>query len=93
MQAKCVDIVVAILYIILVSAFLGWRLFYLNGKKKNAPSRAKPFWNAMEGGEVHSANQQKEENPSIQVHVDISSLDEICLKFRSVLWFHLRRAN
>ncbi|GMN34764.1 hypothetical protein TIFTF001_004879 [Ficus carica] len=70
LKVKCVDIVVAILYIILVSAFLGWRLIYLNGKKKNAPSRAKPFWNAMEGGEVHSANQQKEENPSIQMLVE-----------------------
>lgn len=70
MQAKCIDIAVAILYIVLVSAFLGWRLFYLNRQKENAPSRAKPFWNAMEGGELHS-NQQKEENLSIQVHADI----------------------
>ena len=71
LQAKCIDIAVAILYVILVSAFLGWRLFYLNGQKKPA-SRKKPLWNAMEGGDLHSVNRQKEENPSIQVPADIS---------------------
>ncbi|XP_062099185.1 uncharacterized protein LOC133805100 [Humulus lupulus] len=71
LKAKCIDIAVAVLYIILVSAFLGWRLFYLNGQKKPA-SRTKPLWNAMEGGELHSVNRQKEENPSIQMLEDAS---------------------
>ncbi|XP_024020068.1 Niemann-Pick C1 protein isoform X2 [Morus notabilis] len=70
LKAKCIDIAVAILYIVLVSAFLGWRLFYLNRQKENVPSRAKPFWHAMEGGELHSVNQQKEENLSIQMLQD-----------------------
>ncbi|KAF3446900.1 hypothetical protein FNV43_RR12080 [Rhamnella rubrinervis] len=69
LKAKCVDLVVAILYIILVSLFLGWRLFHLN-QKKNPTSRTKPLWNVMEGGELRSVSQQKDENPSVQMLED-----------------------
>lgn len=62
MQAKCIDIVVAILYIVLVSALLGWRLFYLS-RKKNAPFRKKPLRNSMEGGE----RPPKDQKASIEV--------------------------
>ncbi|KAH7523402.1 hypothetical protein FEM48_Zijuj06G0007300 [Ziziphus jujuba var. spinosa] len=69
LKAKCIDLAVAILYIILVSIFLGWRLFHLN-RKKNPASRTKPLWNVMEGGELQSVAQQKEENPSMQMLED-----------------------
>ncbi|KAL5557719.1 hypothetical protein UlMin_033930 [Ulmus minor] len=65
LKAKCIDLAMTIVYIILVSVFLGWRLFHWN-RVKNPALRTKPFWNVMEGGgELHSVNQQKEENPSM----------------------------
>ncbi|KAF7141231.1 hypothetical protein RHSIM_Rhsim06G0006500 [Rhododendron simsii] len=66
LKVKCVDFVVAILYIILVSAFLGWSLFHR--KEKRGPAyQTKPLMNVTSVQETHSVNQQKPENPSIQV--------------------------
>lgn len=56
MQAKCVDFVIAILYIVLVSLFLGGGLFHrIRGKKKT--SQMRPLSEA--GGEGNAVNLQK----------------------------------
>ncbi|KAI8549308.1 hypothetical protein RHMOL_Rhmol06G0015500 [Rhododendron molle] len=76
LKVKCVDFVVAILYIILVSAFLGWSLFHR--KEKRAPAyQTRPLMNVTSVQETHSVNQQKPENPSIQLIEDNSQTSNV----------------
>ncbi|XP_062027066.1 uncharacterized protein LOC133743216 [Rosa rugosa] len=69
-KAKCIDLAVAVLYIVLVSVFFGWGLF--NRTRKQTPaSRKKPLWNnVMDDGEVQSISREKNENPPMQVLED-----------------------
>ncbi|XAR61542.1 hypothetical protein NMG60_11015995 [Bertholletia excelsa] len=71
LKAKCVDISMVILYIILVSVFLGWGLFHRKGKRIPA-HRTKPLVNVTNGSDSHSVNQQKDENPSMQILIGLS---------------------
>ncbi|PQQ11388.1 Niemann-Pick C1 protein-like [Prunus yedoensis var. nudiflora] len=68
-KAKCIDLAVAILYIILVSVFFGWGLFHRT-RKANPASVTKPWWTVMDDSEVHSINREKNENPPMQVFED-----------------------
>lgn len=66
MQAKCVEVAVAIIYIVLVSVFLGWGFFHR--KRKSSPvSRTKPLINVPNGGIIRRINSQKDENIPMQV--------------------------
>lgn len=66
MQAKCVDFILAILYIVLVSLFLGGGLLHrVRGKKKT--SQMRPL--SVAGGEQNSANLQKPDTIHAQVFV------------------------
>jgi len=65
---KCVDLTLTVLYIILLSVFLGWGLYYRTRKRKTA-YRTKSVSNVISGGQLHSRNQEKDENlPMHQVH-------------------------
>lgn len=71
MQAKCVEVAAAILYIVLVSLFLGWGFFHR--KRKTGPaSRTKPLVNVPNGGIIRRVNSQKDENIPMQVHADMN---------------------
>ncbi|KAK9928380.1 hypothetical protein M0R45_025517 [Rubus argutus] len=66
-QAKCIDLGLAILYIVLVSVFFGWGLFHRT-RKQSPASRTKPLWNnVMEDADIHSVNREKNENSPMQV--------------------------
>ncbi|KAM7253416.1 hypothetical protein ACFE04_026034 [Oxalis oulophora] len=60
-KAKCIDFAMTILYIILLSTFFGWVLFYKSRKRKQS-YRMKAFVNTMDGAEPQSVNRQKDEN-------------------------------
>lgn len=62
MQAKCVDFVLAILYIVLVSLFLGGGLLHRIKGKKN-----RPLSEANGGG--NSVNMQKPDTIQAQVSI------------------------
>ncbi|XVE94413.1 hypothetical protein REPUB_Repub02eG0006300 [Reevesia pubescens] len=65
LKAKCVDLALAILYIVLVSMFFGWGLFHRT-RKRSRSFRMKPFLNTADYGESHSINRQKAENLPMQ---------------------------
>ncbi|XVF74109.1 hypothetical protein PTKIN_Ptkin13bG0033900 [Pterospermum kingtungense] len=65
LKAKCVDLALAILYIVLVSMFFGWGLFHRT-RKRSRSFRMKPFSSTADGGESHSINRQKAENLPMQ---------------------------
>ncbi|PPD94280.1 hypothetical protein GOBAR_DD08703 [Gossypium barbadense] len=65
LKAKCVDLALAILYIVLVSMFFGWGVFHRT-RKRSRSFRMKPFTDAAEGGESHSLSRQKADNLPMQ---------------------------
>ncbi|KAB1203536.1 Niemann-Pick C1 protein [Morella rubra] len=69
LKAKCIDFALAILYIILVSVFLGWGIFHRT-REQSPHSRTKPLGNVMGGGHLHSVNSQKDENLPMQMLED-----------------------
>ncbi|KAM0964104.1 hypothetical protein ACFX15_022504 [Malus domestica] len=73
-EGKCIDLAVAVLYIVLVYVFFGWGLFHRTRKTKPA-SRTEPWWNVMDDGEVHS-NREKNENPPMQVFEDVCHIGD-----------------
>ncbi|XP_004301979.1 PREDICTED: niemann-Pick C1 protein-like [Fragaria vesca subsp. vesca] len=67
-KAKCIDLAVAILYIVLLSVFFGWGLFHRT-RKQSPASKTKPLWNnVVDDGEVQSIRREK--NPPMQVLED-----------------------
>lgn len=66
LQAKCIDFALTILYIMLVSIFLGWGLFHRK-IKRNQTSGMESIPNSKDGGEIHSVIGQKDENIPMQV--------------------------
>ncbi|KAK4276452.1 hypothetical protein QN277_014600 [Acacia crassicarpa] len=69
LTVKCVDLILAILYIILISAFLGWGLYYRMRKRKPSPA-TKSVSNVVSGGMLHSLDMEKEENLPMQVMLE-----------------------
>ncbi|XP_044511407.1 NPC intracellular cholesterol transporter 1 [Mangifera indica] len=65
LKAKCIDFAVTILYIVLVSVFLGWGFFHCK-KERNKTFRMKPFLNVMDGGELQPVDRPKDENIPMQ---------------------------
>ncbi|KAJ4827497.1 hypothetical protein Tsubulata_027977, partial [Turnera subulata] len=60
LKAKCIDFSLTIVYVILVSMFLGWGLFHR--KKEKNRSRMKPLSNPMDGAAIRTIISQKEEH-------------------------------
>ncbi|KAL2499279.1 Patched family protein [Abeliophyllum distichum] len=73
LKAKCVDVAVAILYIILVSVFLGWG-FVHRKRGKSSDSRTKPLVNVTNGGVVRQVNRQKDDNIPMQMLEDVPQI-------------------
>ncbi|KAJ0024062.1 hypothetical protein Pint_09225 [Pistacia integerrima] len=71
LKAKCVDFALTILYIVLVSVFLGWGFFHRK-KESNKTFRMKPLLNVMDGGELHPVDRPKDENVPMQMREDAS---------------------
>ncbi|OMO50471.1 Patched [Corchorus capsularis] len=65
LKPRCVDLALAILYIVLVSMFFGWGLFHRT-RKRSRSFRMKPFLDTADGGESHSVHRQKVENLPMQ---------------------------
>ncbi|KAG7024105.1 Niemann-Pick C1 protein [Cucurbita argyrosperma subsp. argyrosperma] len=61
LKVKCVDFTLCILFIIIVSAFLGWSLFYRKSQKRHS-SGTKMMPNIMDGSNLDSATRQKDES-------------------------------
>ncbi|CAI9117104.1 OLC1v1018440C1 [Oldenlandia corymbosa var. corymbosa] len=73
LQAKCVEVAVAVLYIVLVSLFLGWGFWHK--KKGRAPdSRTKPLVNVTNVGVLRHVNSQKDENIPMQMLEDVPQI-------------------
>ncbi|KAA8537407.1 hypothetical protein F0562_026906 [Nyssa sinensis] len=70
LKARCIEFSAAILYIILISGFLGWGFFHQT-REKSPASRTKGFLNVMDGPEIQSVNRQKDENFPIQMLEDV----------------------
>ncbi|WOG97708.1 hypothetical protein DCAR_0417049 [Daucus carota subsp. sativus] len=69
LKARCIEFALAILYILLVSLFLGWGLFHKK-KGKSPVSRTKPLVNVTDVGVLHHVNRQKDENVPMQMLED-----------------------
>ncbi|XP_022747647.1 Niemann-Pick C1 protein-like isoform X2 [Durio zibethinus] len=65
LKAKCVDLSLAILYVVLVSMFFGWGLFHWT-RKRSRSFRMKPFLSTADGGASHSISRQNAENLPMQ---------------------------
>lgn len=73
LKAKCIEFSVAIVYIILVSLFLGWGWFHKRGERSPA-SRTKPSMNVTDGGLIHHGSRQKDENVPMQMPEDVPQI-------------------
>ncbi|XP_050204981.1 uncharacterized protein LOC126655019 [Mercurialis annua] len=69
LKAKCIDFALTILYILLVSMFLGWGLLYRK-REKDQTSTMKPFSNITDGGEIHSVIRRKDADLPMQMVED-----------------------
>ncbi|OWM70574.1 hypothetical protein CDL15_Pgr014247 [Punica granatum] len=87
-KAKCVDVSLAILYVILVSLFFGWGIFHRK-RERNAAQR-KPLSNRNDGNQLHGMESQKnedlpmemlEEAPHIRNGVQLSIVQGYLSKF------------
>ncbi|XP_022982156.1 Niemann-Pick C1 protein-like [Cucurbita maxima] len=61
LKVKCVDFTLCILFIIIVSAFLGWSLFYRKSQKRHS-SGTKMMLNIVDGSNLDSATRQTDES-------------------------------
>ncbi|KAJ8772723.1 hypothetical protein K2173_027900 [Erythroxylum novogranatense] len=65
LKAKCIDFALTILYIVLISMFLGWGLFQRKRGRKQS-STMKPLSHNIDASEIHSSIGHK--SLSLQVH-------------------------
>ncbi|KAI3517965.1 hypothetical protein L1887_06233 [Cichorium endivia] len=69
LTARCIEVTVAIVYIILASLFLAWGLFYKKGAR-NPTLRNKPMMNVTNAGLVQQVRGKKDENIPMQMLED-----------------------
>ncbi|XP_019417010.1 PREDICTED: Niemann-Pick C1 protein-like isoform X1 [Lupinus angustifolius] len=69
LTVKCVDLILTVLYIILISVFLGWGLCHHRIRERNPTYRTRPDSNIGSGGVLHSLDGEKDENLPMQVHM------------------------
>lgn len=62
MQSSCIDFSITILYVIFISAFLGWALFHPTRERRRLSAREEPLLNIGDDGEVNSVNLEENEN-------------------------------
>lgn len=73
LKARCIEVSVAILYIVLVSVFLGWGFFHRK-RERSPTSRTKPLMNVNDGGVIRQVNKQKDENIPMQMLEDVPQI-------------------
>ncbi|GER50439.1 Niemann-Pick C1 protein [Striga asiatica] len=67
LNAKCVEVAMAVVYIVLASIFLGWG--FLHRKRTSPAPLTKPVINVSNGGIVRRISSQKDENIPMQLWV------------------------
>ncbi|KAL3617746.1 hypothetical protein CASFOL_038067 [Castilleja foliolosa] len=73
-EAKCVEVAMAIVYLVLVPAFLGWGFFHR--KRKTGPvTKTLPLVNAPSSSVVRRINSQKDENVPMQALEDVPQIN------------------
>ncbi|XP_047180849.1 NPC intracellular cholesterol transporter 1-like isoform X2 [Vigna umbellata] len=65
---KCVDLILAVLYIILICVFLGWGLYH-RIRERNPTYRTKSVSNVISDGALYTRNREKDENLPMQIHM------------------------
>ncbi|XP_059647380.1 uncharacterized protein LOC132293774 isoform X2 [Cornus florida] len=76
-KVRCIEFSLAILYIILVSAFFGWGLFHRTKERRRAASTMKPLLEYKDEGEINYVNVQKHD---MKVHERVPQMaDEVHL--------------
>ncbi|KOM51724.1 hypothetical protein LR48_Vigan09g038300 [Vigna angularis] len=65
---KCVDLILAVLYIILICVFLGWGLYHRIRERKPT-YRTKSVSNVISDGALYTRNREKDENLPMQIHM------------------------
>ncbi|RDX72810.1 Niemann-Pick C1 protein, partial [Mucuna pruriens] len=68
LMVKCVDLILAVLYIILTCVFLGWGLHHRIRERKPT-YRTKSASNVISDGALYSRNREKDENLPMQIHM------------------------
>ncbi|KAH7518258.1 hypothetical protein FEM48_Zijuj09G0152400 [Ziziphus jujuba var. spinosa] len=66
LKIRCIELAVAILYIILVSAFFGWGLFHRTSERRRPTASMEPLLNVMHD-DFDSDNLQKDESHTTEV--------------------------
>lgn len=90
MQAKCIEVSVAVLYVVLVSLFLGWGFLHRKEGKTSVP-RTKPVVNVTDAGVIRNMNRQKDENIPMQVSASCRGISLSSLTFP--LTCHMQEAS
>ncbi|KAG5033741.1 hypothetical protein JHK87_008651 [Glycine soja] len=68
LMVKCVDLSLAVLYIVLICVFLGWGLYHRIRERKPT-YRTKSVSNVISDGALYSHNREKDENLPMQIHM------------------------
>jgi len=74
LQVKCVDLILAVLYIILICVFLGWGLYHRIRERKPT-YRTKSVSTVISDGALYTRNREKDENLPMQIHVSMLFLN------------------
>ncbi|PWA80102.1 patched family protein [Artemisia annua] len=69
LKARCIEVSLAIVYIVLASLFLGWGLCIKRGSR-NPSLKANPFANVTNGGRVQHVRSKKDETIGMQILED-----------------------
>ncbi|KAH0684970.1 hypothetical protein KY285_022517 [Solanum tuberosum] len=73
LKVKCIEVAVTILYVVLVSIFLGWG--FLHKKREETPvPRTKPLISASGNGVIRQSSRQKDENIPMQMLEDVPQI-------------------
>uniref|UniRef100_A0A7N0U220 SSD domain-containing protein n=2 Tax=Kalanchoe fedtschenkoi TaxID=63787 RepID=A0A7N0U220_KALFE len=70
LNVKCIDFALAIIYIVLVSVFLGWGVHH-RAKKQSSVFKMKPSSEVINGSQINSSDLQKDDNLPMQVHMQL----------------------
>ena len=86
LQARCIEVSLAIVYIVLASLFLGWGLCIKRGSR-NPSLKANPFANVTNGGRVQHVRSKKDETIAMQVHTNVQFWLRVVLIYQLVISF------
>ncbi|KAG9443097.1 hypothetical protein H6P81_018951 [Aristolochia fimbriata] len=67
LRVKCIELSLTILYIVLVSAFLGWGFLHRKKDREGPSHRTKPLLNVRDGSELHPVSKEQSERHPVQM--------------------------